>query len=194
MEAPTSTLRFDPEQNAIIDRADGSIIPVDLLGTSLDALPDHIKAQIQCKKDEDYARSLSGQSMLSAKTLKTSSLYAPLELGARGSDHETLGGKTLEEEYMDIYSASPGDPGAIEERAADADWTLARALQGLEFEIIQDTMHDPLSEDFNEKEYRASSCKRQLMTASTLICLVQVFVPLIYLMVALIICFRLGYW
>jgi hypothetical protein len=52
------------------------------------------------------------------------------------------------------------------------DWTLARALQALEFEIPQET--DPF-EDFNNKEYRASrSCTRQFLTLSFFICIVQV--------------------
>ncbi|RYY82534.1 hypothetical protein EON63_13105 [archaeon] len=51
------------------------------------------------------------------------------------------------------------------------DWSLARTLQALEFEIPR----DGYAEDFGQKEYRASrSCRRQLMTVSFFICLVQV--------------------
>lgn len=50
------------------------------------------------------------------------------------------------------------------------DWSLARALQALEFEVPEDPYGN-----FADREYRASrSCRRQLMTISALICLVQV--------------------
>lgn len=51
------------------------------------------------------------------------------------------------------------------------DFTLARALQAMEFEIAGETLDRG---DFDEKEYRASSCKRQLLTISTLILLTQI--------------------
>ena len=52
-----------------------------------------------------------------------------------------------------------------------SDWSFARTLQALEFEIPR----DGYAEDFGQKEYRASrSCRRQLMTMSFFICVVQV--------------------
>lgn len=55
------------------------------------------------------------------------------------------------------------------------DWTLARALQSLEFEITEDPYGN-----FAETEYRASrSCKRQLMTLSFAICMVQIVLMII---------------
>ena len=58
------------------------------------------------------------------------------------------------------------------------DWTLARTLQALEFEISNEEIAaEAIEGDFNAKEYSASrSCKRQLMTFSFLICLIQVFI------------------
>lgn len=181
-----STLYFDPDQNAVVDRADGSILPLDVLGSGVQSLPEHVQAQIQCKQDEDYARSLSGGG---PKLLGNDDLYASVDIESRpprstrsggylSPSHQKTGETSLEQEIIEMHALYPGGDGpadcAAEERPRDADWTLARALQSLEFEIVQDTHHDPLAEDFNEKEYRASSCKRQLVTFSTFVCLVQV--------------------
>lgn len=75
---------------------------------------------------------------------------------------------------------------------ASDDWTLARTLQMLEFEMSNEMMVgadgaavyadgedeteyiDGVRGDFNEKEYRASSLKRQAATVSMFICIVQV--------------------
>lgn len=56
------------------------------------------------------------------------------------------------------------------------DWTLARTLQSLEFEFTNEEIAAQAIEgDFNAKEYKASrSCRRQLMTFSFVICLIQV--------------------
>lgn len=67
------------------------------------------------------------------------------------------------------YAAPP------ENAAEFQDWSFARTLQALEFEI-----HDERAEedDFTRKEYRASrSCRRQLLTISFFICVVQVTLP-----------------
>jgi hypothetical protein len=72
-------------------------------------------------------------------------------------------------------SASPVVPTPTDSEAEDSDWSLARALQAMEFDIAGDTVGRHLGdEDFDEKEYRASSCKRQMLTLSTAICLIQV--------------------
>ena len=53
------------------------------------------------------------------------------------------------------------------------DWSFARTLQALEFELPDEVIDE--HRDFNEKELRASkSCRRQLLTLSFFICLVQV--------------------
>ena len=53
------------------------------------------------------------------------------------------------------------------------DFSLAKALQAMEFEIDNE-IDNPDDEDFNAKEYRASSCRRQIVTISSVIVLVQV--------------------
>ena len=57
-------------------------------------------------------------------------------------------------------------------RERNDDWSLAKALQLMEFEIMQEMRGEET--DFNEKEYRASSCRRQILTFSTLLCLAEV--------------------
>jgi len=56
------------------------------------------------------------------------------------------------------------------------DWTLARTLQSLEFEFTNEEIAaEAIEGDFNAKEYKASrSCRRQLVTFSFVICLMQV--------------------
>jgi hypothetical protein len=174
METHTSTLHFDASQNAVIDRSDGSILPLDVLGSGIDALPAHIQAQIQCKRDEDYARSLSEGPGGGSKRVPQGDYYSPLDIdiedqqqgqvrpplpsldhivggylspthqseaaaGGRGGGREV---KSLEQEYLDmheLYPAGGGGAGAGGAGAEDEapDWSLARALQGLEFEMVQ---------------------------------------------------------
>ena len=56
------------------------------------------------------------------------------------------------------------------------DWNLARTLQALEFEFTNEEIAAQAVEgDFTAKEYKASrSCRRQLVTFSFVICLLQV--------------------
>jgi hypothetical protein len=58
------------------------------------------------------------------------------------------------------------------------DWNLARTLQLLEFEMNEETaevrQQIELHGEFEEKEYNASSWKKQVLTLSTLICVVQI--------------------
>jgi hypothetical protein len=103
-----------------------------------------------------------------------------IELGATGAsgagaeDQKTA----LEDELYNIHetnnydAVAPSSQERSENPSSWEDWSLARAVQALEFEIPQET--DPY-EDFNNKEYSASrSCFRQLMTLSTFICVVQI--------------------
>jgi hypothetical protein len=76
---------------------------------------------------------------------------------------------TTDQEYP-VARSSPPD-----------DWTLARALQALEFEIAAeidpDDDFETLEEhDFRVKEVRASGCRRQLATFSAFSCLVYLAV------------------
>lgn len=192
-----SILFFDPSQNAIIDRSDGSILPLDAIGESgLHGLPMHLKQQIQCKRDEDYARSLSEDISHSrrGKLLGGDDGYDSLggielrrAMASRNRAYiaapsEQLGGdKSLEQEIIELHSLYPGgDIEANNDQPQDPDFSLARALQALEFEIAADVYGEEDDSDFRGKEYRASKCKKQLLTISTFIILVQVS-TLIYL-------------
>jgi len=62
------------------------------------------------------------------------------------------------------------------------DLTLAHALQALEFEIDAETQEERLryereeeqDNDFRRKEYGASSCRKQMLTISTFVCVAQI--------------------
>jgi hypothetical protein len=60
------------------------------------------------------------------------------------------------------------------------DLSLAMALQNMEFEIDSEMRRvEDFNHDFNNKEYRASSCRRQLKTFSTFVVLVQIIIVVI---------------
>lgn len=60
------------------------------------------------------------------------------------------------------------------------DLSLARALQAMEFEIDEEMLRmEQFNDDFENKEYRASSCKRQLRTLSAFIVFVQMLIMII---------------
>lgn len=62
------------------------------------------------------------------------------------------------------------------------DFSLARALQAMEFEIEAETweerrrddMEEEQDRDFRGKEYGASSCRKQMLTISTFVCIAQI--------------------
>lgn len=56
----------------------------------------------------------------------------------------------------------------------NSDWLFARALQAMEFEISNEEIRNEHG-DFDAKEYSASrSCLKQMLTLSTLICILQI--------------------
>lgn len=84
----------------------------------------------------------------------------------------------LENELLDLHTkggvgSAPADPAQHSQ-----DWLFARSLQSIEFEMADEVLEARegmrIGRDFNGKEYRASSCRRQFLTLSTLICLVQI--------------------
>jgi hypothetical protein len=176
--AGRSSLYFDETRDAVVDGDSGAVIPLDLL-VETDQLPNDVRLQIQTKRDADLAKRLANeyQGTSVGRPNLLGGDYYPLGPETRASSQRS-GGKSLEQEYMELQSRPPTAPSAPPgEEPTDgpaSDWSLANALQAFEFEIVDDTYHDPRSEDFNEKEYRASSCKRQLLTLSTFICVIQV--------------------
>ena len=70
-------------------------------------------------------------------------------------------------------SMAPVEQMSGENRNDDA--FLARAMQMMEFEMEHDMRRDDeLADDFNNKEFRGSSCKSQLLTVSTFLVIVQI--------------------
>jgi hypothetical protein len=166
---------YDPIKNALVDMETGDMIPV----SDDDHLPDDIKSQIQMKKDHDYALSLSQEAEQSVSIHKPNRLAE--SLGSRNSHYDHVpqdGEMKMQQELIEMNLDNPNAPlpdTAEGEHGWFDDLTLARALQAMEFEMNGETYESRLRrEDFNGKEYRASSCKRQLLTVSTFICLVQV--------------------
>ena len=91
------------------------------------------------------------------------------------ADHETF--STIVQSPSPIRDASRRDGGWFD------DIGLARALQAMEFEIDEEMQRlEAFNDDFNNKEYRASSCRRQLTTISTLIACIQLLIVCIMLM------------
>lgn len=71
-----------------------------------------------------------------------------------------------------LESTEPTVAGSTDRGMWD-DWSLARTLQALEFEIPLQALED--EGDFNAKEiYASRSCKRQMLTLSTFIVVVQI--------------------
>ena len=175
----THNMYFDSEQNAVVDLESGAIIPIDLL-TGAQELPSYIEDDMRAA---GYVRSGRGtyeklrtqpSPDRTVSTSRRSDGYAAPGIAVLGSE------TALEVELRQIHLRDASAPPLREEPASEGaegrgdDWTLAKALQSMEFEIVQDTYRDPITGDFNEKEYRASSCKRQLLTLSTFVCLVQI--------------------
>lgn len=93
---------------------------------------------------------------------------------ARIEVQESKVGDLENELYALHHDQAPGETFAAppEGNPEYADWTFARTLQALEFEIPNEAMEES---DFSRKEYRASrSCTRQLLTVSFFICIVQI--------------------
>lgn len=89
------------------------------------------------------------------------------------SSYDTI---SLEQDYINLHindsESMPNSNG--QQHASWDDWTLARTLQMMEFEIAEEVTDRPTNGDFAEKEVRASSFCRQIKTISFIICLVQV--------------------
>jgi membrane associated rhomboid family serine protease len=89
----------------------------------------------------------------------------------------------LDDENLSADGAmNPSSRGGGEGGSYFSDWSLARTLQAMEFEIDAETMQErrryeqeeEQDRDFNRKEYGASACRKQMLTFSTLICVAQI--------------------
>jgi hypothetical protein len=184
---------YDPERNVLIDADSGCEIPV----SDNDVYPPDIKRQIQEKKDRDFALSLS-QSDYPNKLTQTAAKYvsstddspneyeSKIQLAIRRRQEylnlPTDGEMKMQQELIDMRLHESEQPSSATPESQGGwmdDLTLARALQAMEFEIAAENERGPDRGDFDEKEYRASSCKRQMLTVSTLILLIQAFISII---------------
>lgn len=184
---------YDPEKNILYDTETGDEIPI------IDDVeyPEEIKQQIQLKRDHDYALQLhsgSGSHSQSNTLTKSSTKYLLDNqqqqqhndyTNRRNHSHHHYdnipadGEMKMQQELIELrMNEAPDVPINLNELHGEGqaggwmdDFTLARALQAMEFEIAGETLDRG---DFDEKEYRASSCKRQILTISTLILLTQV--------------------
>lgn len=136
---------YDPLRNAYVDPSDGSIIPTE------DG--DDIPYAVYSFPEEFHE--------LEHISTKQDSSRSPQN-----------GAISLEEE---LFSLHVSDNLAARNEQDSNDWTFARSLQALEFEISNDMLNGIEDGDFNEKEYYAfKSCRRQLLTISFFICVGQV--------------------
>jgi hypothetical protein len=111
-------------------------------------------------------------------------LYIPSFLLNRGNQSSGRVHQSLEDQLYDMHSNPRGSSlqeleNPISSRygataGSNDDWFLARTLQAMEFEMVQDIYRDQDDGDFSEKEYKASSCRKQMLTVSTAICMVQI--------------------
>ena len=85
---------------------------------------------------------------------------------------------SVDPEYINVRVNGPYTSSSTSQHQNSAgwdDWTLARTLQMMEFEIAEEVEEDQQAVgDFADKEVRASNFRRQLMTISFAICLIQV--------------------
>jgi hypothetical protein len=156
---------FDADRNAYVDNETNAIV--------------FQEGDVEIGHDEIYVdQGFSSPSPTFARPSGSSSaLYAMVKTPTSPSSDKNSSALSplnlsLEEELIHMH-LSGGEP-HMESDANPGfwdDWTMARTLQAMEFEIMR-----PQEEgDFNEKEYRASrSCRRQLATLSCFIVVVQI--------------------
>lgn len=92
----------------------------------------------------------------------------------------TSGGSINNDIYLNIHDdvVHPANQSAF----MFSDWSLARTLQAMEFEIEAETLEErrryaeeeEQDRDFTRKEIGASSCRKQMTTFSTFVCVAQI--------------------
>jgi hypothetical protein len=177
---------FDPKQNAYIDKETGVVIYREEeedhveIPTLTPEMSSNLRAQsIRNVPSQTIAiRSPASPTIASSTSRDFTSGYRSISPPGQSVD--------MEQELFELYrqgSLEIGDenPQVLESEEARDDWNLARSLQMFEFELMEDQTGDMINDDpaavgdFHQKEYRASrSCRRQMMTASFLICMLQV--------------------
>ena len=185
---------YDAIRHSLVDIETGAVIPV----SDDDNIPDEFKAEIQMSKDHELALSLSQQFEHSNDTVvKSSPLmeslsrhrtdYSNIPINGESKMHQELLELNMDDPNAALPEVPEGEHGWLE------DLTLARALQSMEFEMAGQTFEARMRrEDFQGKEMRASSCKRQLLTVSSLICLIQVSLGVLHRLLIVILSWTHG--
>lgn len=179
---------FDPKRNAYIDKETGEVI-------FREEEEDHVEIPTLTPEMSSTLRAQSIRNVPS-QTIAIRSPASPT-IASSGSRDFTSGYRSIsppshsqsvdmEQELFELYRQGSLDiadenPQQLESEEARDDWNLARSLQMFEFELMEDQTGDIINDDpaavgdFHQKEYRASrSCRRQLLTASFFICMLQV--------------------
>lgn len=167
---------YDAKRNSLIDSESGAVIPI----YDGDAIPEFVKVQIQVKNDEALALSLSRSTPVELDKagyngIATSDIVLLSGSGDPRNDPEMSDEEfKRHEELFKQHTSEVARNGQIPEGEGE-DWSFARTLQAMEFEMFNEVYEARvLGREFNEKEYRASSTRRQLLTVSTFILLVQI--------------------
>lgn len=160
---------FDQARNAYIDKETGEVIFQETSGSETTA---NITIDGVDGVGFDTLYELSAQQHLkSVFEIESGGQSDSNRLVGREGDYVSVNEDEIAQQraILNLYSTTDENG----EQRSD-DWNFARTLQMLEFEISNE-MVEGYGGDFNEKEYRASrSCRRQLMTVSFFICLIQV--------------------
>jgi hypothetical protein len=145
---------FDPIRNAYIDSESGAIVYQENNGTSNKYNSNNVN-------DDSF--------ILELAKIHEHSFSGPMHNNELL--YSTPPSSFLTDDYQQLQQVQSQG-----ERETD-DWNFAVYLQYMDFEIPNDVYGEEFDEnaDFASKEIRASkSCRRQLLTLSTLICIAQV--------------------
>lgn len=172
-------MQYDPIRNVYIDTENGAIIPAgegdDLRGIELGNMGEdfHMAASLQLESSGNLRQQgqYTSVDQMSSKPLGFDSLRKGLFtswFAQTNTKTSVLG------QLQRIQKSGNGTNAINVPEEGDADTVLARTLQFLEFEI-ENELYEQEGGDFQDKELKSSSCRRQLLTVSTLICVLQVF-------------------
>jgi hypothetical protein len=179
------SIYYDPSRNVYVDTESGALIPADENDTISNG--GECKSAINGKDmlegtiDSDHAFALSLSEM--ENELRDNRNPAPTSPHNESFFQRVLS-RINTGEFMYRRTKSNNSINYVppnETMPSDGnhdDWSLARALQAMEFEMQEDlnlgVSHSATETDFNNKELRASSCKTQLLTISTAVVLTQI--------------------
>jgi hypothetical protein len=147
-------MHFDPVRNAYIDSESGAVVYQENDGTTNKYNSNNVNDEsfiLELAKihDHSYSESIHNNALL----------------------YSTRPSSSVSDDYHQLQQVQR------QGERENEDWNFAMYLQLMDFEIPTDVYGTEFDEhaDFASKEIRASkSCKRQLLTLSTLICLAQV--------------------